>query len=44
MSRSESVSDLNGEYGSAAALRARGTFGKEGEASPSKPFGLGKCL
>ncbi|XP_017772629.1 PREDICTED: kinesin-like protein KIF13B isoform X2 [Nicrophorus vespilloides] len=41
MSRSESVSDLNSEFGS-TPNRSRSCFGKESEVSPSKPFGLAR--
>lgn len=39
--RSESVSELNSEPLGGLPLRSRTSFGKDPDATPPKPFGLG---
>lgn len=39
--RSESVTDLNSEPLGGLPLRSRSSFGKDPDATPLKPFGLG---
>lgn len=45
MSRSESVSELNSELLNGSTLpRARRSFGKDPDVTPTKPFGLGMLI
>lgn len=45
MSRSESVSELNSELlNGSTLLRPRTSFGKDPDATPTKPFGLGMLI